>query len=231
VWAVQLYDVPHILGCMAELAACNAGAEIEVADSDRIVLDVVGKIVIALGHSSDENANAFILVKALDVVGDSYYGSLETQCDLPAVRWEMVGDGVFDHVDELLLRGSRADLVPMEELHHQTSKALECPRNAHRRANLNEDVLRCLYVYLEFAGLVNRRVKQGEETLVCDIWASFTDVSAHLPHHPDVVIAVEKSILVISSCHVPAASPMGHLVALESGIAEDNNQPLGALIA
>lgn len=216
---------------MTELAARNAGAEIEVADSDRVVLDVVGKVVIALGHGSDEDANALIFVKALDVVGDSYYWSLEAQCDLSAVRWEVVGDGVFDHVDKLLLGGSGADLVSVEELHHQTSKAFECPRNAHRRTNLDENVFRRLYIYLKFAGLVNRRVKQGEETLVCDIWASFTDVSAHLPHHPDVVIAVEKSVLVISSRHVPAAGPMGHLVALESGIAEDNNQPLGALIA
>jgi hypothetical protein len=150
---------------MAELAACNAGTKVEVADSDRVVLDVVREVVIALGHGSDEDAYAFILVQALDVVRHPYDRRLEAQGDLSAVRREMVGDGILDHVNEFLLGCGGADLVSVEKLDHQTCEALESTRDSHSRADFDEDVLSRLDVDLEFAGFIDRGVKEGEKTL------------------------------------------------------------------
>lgn len=59
---LHLEDSPDVLCCVAELAACNAGTEVEVADTDTVVLDGVRKVIIALGHSTDEDGNALVLV-------------------------------------------------------------------------------------------------------------------------------------------------------------------------
>ena len=53
----------------------------------------------------------------------------------------MVGNGVLDDFEELLLRGGGADGQFVQELDHQTSEALESTRDAHGRRDLDEDAL------------------------------------------------------------------------------------------
>lgn len=53
----------------------------------------------------------------------------------------------------------------MEQLNHQTGKALEGTRNANGRADLNEDTFGGVYVYLKLASLVDGRVQEREEAL------------------------------------------------------------------
>lgn len=88
---------------MAEFAAGYASAEVEVADSDGIVLDVICEAVVSFGHCTHENGNAFILLKALNVVPHPHHLSIETESDLSAIGREVVRDGIFNHLDELLL--------------------------------------------------------------------------------------------------------------------------------
>lgn len=99
----HLEDTPNILRSVTEFAAGNAGTEVEVADTDAIILDGIGKIIVALGHSADKDCDALVLIEAPDVVAQAHNLSIETESDLPAVGWQVIGDGVFDDLDQLLL--------------------------------------------------------------------------------------------------------------------------------
>lgn len=68
---VRLDDAPYVLGGVAEFAASNAGTEVELADGDGVILDGVGKVVVAFGHGSDEDSDALVGVQTLDVVPDA----------------------------------------------------------------------------------------------------------------------------------------------------------------
>lgn len=53
----------------------------------------------------------------------------------------------------------------MKQLNHQAGEALESSRNSDRRTHFDEDSLRRVDVDLQFAGLVDRRVEEGEKAL------------------------------------------------------------------
>jgi hypothetical protein len=147
---------------MAEFTACYAGTEVELANGDAVVLDVVREVVVALGHGTHEDSNALALVEASNVVADTYDFRVEAERDLAAICWEMIGDGILNDLDELLLGRGRADLVPMQQLDHETGEPLEGTWDAHCRADPDEHILRGVYVDLELARLVDWRVQEGE---------------------------------------------------------------------
>ena len=72
-----LNNIPHVLGGVAELAAGDAGAEAVVADADGVVLELVGEVVLAFGHGTDEDADALLQSEVGDVVSDSHDGCIE----------------------------------------------------------------------------------------------------------------------------------------------------------
>ena len=49
-----LDDVPGVFAGMAEFAACDAGTEAVITDTDGLVLESVGEVVFAFGHSTDK---------------------------------------------------------------------------------------------------------------------------------------------------------------------------------
>lgn len=53
-------DIPNILGCIAEFSARYAGAEAVIADTDRIVFDMISKVIVAFRHRSNKDTNALI---------------------------------------------------------------------------------------------------------------------------------------------------------------------------
>lgn len=65
-------DVPDILGGVAELTAGYTGTETEVADGNGVVLELIGKVIVALGHGTDEDADALLGSESLDVVLDTH---------------------------------------------------------------------------------------------------------------------------------------------------------------
>jgi hypothetical protein len=155
----RLYYSPYVLCGVAELAARYTGTEIEVADTDGVVLDGIGEVIAALGHGTDENTDALVLVQALDVVAHSDDLGIETEGDLPAVRGEMVCDRILNDLDELLLGGGGADHVSVEQLYHETGKALESSGYPDGRADLDQYVFVGLDVDLELSSLVDRRIQ------------------------------------------------------------------------
>lgn len=141
---------------MAKSAASNTGTQAEVADTDRVVLELVGEGVVTLGHGTNEDANALLGFELGNVVAHANDGRIETEGDLAAVGREVVGDRVLDDFEELLLRCGGTDRESVEELDHQTSEALEGTRNADSGADLDQDALCCVNVDLKFTSLVER---------------------------------------------------------------------------
>mgnify|MGYP000704612022 CR=1 FL=1 len=93
----NLNDVPDFFGGVAESAAGNTSTQAEVADTDRVILELVCEVVVALGHGTDKDANALLGGEIADVVAYTNDGSVETQSDLAAIGREVVGDGVLDN--------------------------------------------------------------------------------------------------------------------------------------
>lgn len=108
-----LHDVPDILGRIAELSTGYAGAETEVADTDRIVLERVCEVVLTFSHCTDEDADALLRSEIGYIVCYPHYVRIMAERDFAAIWWEMVGDWILDHFEKLFLRIGGADAKPM----------------------------------------------------------------------------------------------------------------------
>ena len=89
---------------MTEFAASNTGTEAEIADTDRFILEIIGKVVLPFRHGANENTDTFIWCETLNVVFDPDHFSLEAQCDFPAIRRKVIGNGILNDLQELFLR-------------------------------------------------------------------------------------------------------------------------------
>lgn len=152
----RLHDIPHVFGSVTELAASHAGTKTVVADRDRVVLEFVGEVITALGHGADEHANALVWLQTLDVVARPDHLGFEGQRDLAAIGRQVVGDGVLDNLEQLLLRVGGADRQPVQQLYHETGESLEGTGNADCRADFNQDALGGMDIDLQLAGFVDR---------------------------------------------------------------------------
>jgi hypothetical protein len=65
--------------------------------------------------------------------------------------------------------------------------------------------------------------------LVSDIRPGIADVTVHLAHDANVLIAVQERVFLISWASLPATAVDG-FVRFETGIGEDNDHPLGARV-
>jgi hypothetical protein len=144
---------------VAELAAGDAGRETVVANRDLLVDKLVSKVVSTLGHGADKDAYALVVAQGVDVFTDADDRRVEAERDLPAVRRQVVGDGVRDDLEELLLRVRSLDGQAVEKLHHQTREPLERSRDADGRRHLDQHPLRRLDVDLQLPGLVDGRIQ------------------------------------------------------------------------
>lgn len=102
-------NVPGVLGSMAKLAAGDAGRETEIADGDLLIDVCVGKVVGALSHGTDKDADTLIRVEPVDVAPDMGDRGVEAESDLAALGRQMFGDRVVDDAEQLLLRIGRPD--------------------------------------------------------------------------------------------------------------------------
>lgn len=64
-----------------------------------------------------------------------------------------------------------------------------------------------------------------------DVRSSITDVTVHLAHDTDVLVAVEERVLLLAvGTEAAGATAVRGLVRLEAGIGEDDNESLGVLV-
>ena len=105
-WYLMLWssnDVPNVFRRMTKLAASDTCTQAVIADTDGLVLEIVGKVILAFGHGTNEDTDAFIWGKALNVVFDSDNLCVEAQRDFPAIGRKMVGYRILDNLEELFL--------------------------------------------------------------------------------------------------------------------------------
>lgn len=158
-------DVPGFFGSMAEFTASHTSTQAEVADTDGIILEGISKVIMTLGHGTDKDTDALIRIQRLHIVCCSDHGGLETESHLTAVGGQVIGDGILDDLQQLLLRIGRADGEPVKELNHQPGKPLESPRNTHRGVHFNQNSLGGMDKNLKLASLVNGGIEKGQEAL------------------------------------------------------------------
>src|SRR3954467_5687489 len=99
-WMCSSNYVPNVFRRMTKLAASDTSTQAVIADTDRLVLEIVGKVILAFGLGTNKDTNAFIWCKALNVVFDSDNLCVEAQRDLAAIWRKMVGYRVLDNPEE-----------------------------------------------------------------------------------------------------------------------------------
>ena len=97
----------------------------------------------------------------------------------------------------------------MKQLDHETSKSLECPGYSNGWGNFDQDALGGVDVYLEFSCFIDRGVEEGKQALsssvsadasktaqethlMCNIRSSIANISSHLSHDSNMLIAVQE---------------------------------------
>lgn len=133
----RLDNIPDIFRRMAEFAACYARTERKVADTDRVILELVREIILTLCHGSNKNAYALLRPQICDVISNPYNGCVETQCHLSTVGWQVLRNRVLNDLEKFLGRGRAADGEAVEELHHKTGEALEGTWDTDGRRHFN----------------------------------------------------------------------------------------------
>ena len=97
-------DVPDVFGRVTKLATGDAGTETVIAETDLVVDERVGEVVVTFGHGADEDADALVGGQVGDVVPHPHDGGVVAKRHLPTTRRQMVGDGVLDDLEKLLRR-------------------------------------------------------------------------------------------------------------------------------
>jgi hypothetical protein len=77
----------------------------------------------------------------------------------------VVGDGVLDDLEELLLRVGGADGETVEQLDHKTGETLEGSGNTDGGVDFDQNSLGGVDEDLEATGLVDGGVKESQKTL------------------------------------------------------------------
>ena len=93
---LQLDDVPNVLHSIAEFAASNASAQAIVAYADSVVFEGVGEVIITFSHGTNENANALFWPYIFNVVLYPNDVGIVAECDLAAIGWKVICDGILD---------------------------------------------------------------------------------------------------------------------------------------
>jgi hypothetical protein len=167
-WYLMLWssnDVPDVFRRMTKLAASDTSTQAVIADTDRLVLEIVGKVILAFGHGTNKDTDAFIWCKALNVVFDSDNLCVEAQRDFPTIGGEVIGYRVLDNLEELFLRVCRSYGQFVEELDHEPSEALEGTRYPHCRADFDKHSFRGVNVDLKLSSFVYWRVQKSKQAL------------------------------------------------------------------
>lgn len=137
----------------------------------------------------------------------------------------MVGNGVLDHLQQLLLRIDGPDAQLVQQLHHQPRETLERTGDSDAGIDLYQHAPGSVYVDLQLSGLVDGRVQQRQETLVGYVGPGLGDVTAHLPQQALVVVTVQQRKL------VAAGAASVHLVGLQACLRQHHHQTLGGFVA
>jgi hypothetical protein len=88
---------------MTKFAAGNTSTKAVVTYADRLVLEGVGEIVLALCHGANKDTDALVGVKRVDIIPHSHDFGVETQGDFATFGREMISDWILDDFEQFLL--------------------------------------------------------------------------------------------------------------------------------
>jgi hypothetical protein len=147
---------------VTELAASHTGRQREVTDRNLLVYKRVGEVILTLGHSTNENADAVLRIHRFDPLTNLDKWRIEAQRNFATVGRQVVGDGVLNNAKQLLVGVGGADRQAVQKLYHETGKTLERSGNADWGRDLDQDALGGMDVDLELAILVDGGIQEGE---------------------------------------------------------------------
>lgn len=81
---------------MTEFTARNTRTQAIVADADGLVFESICEVVLAFGHGSDKNTDAFSFSEALDIVSYPNNFGVKAKRDFPTIRRQVIGYGILD---------------------------------------------------------------------------------------------------------------------------------------
>jgi len=146
---------------MTELAARHTRTEREIANTNRIVLELIRKVILPLRHRAHKHANTLLRSQSPNVVSNPDDFGVEAQRDLAAIRGKVLRDWVLNDFEQLFLGIDAADGEAVQELDHEASETLEGAGNADGGGDFDEDVFGGVDVDLELAGFVDGGVEEG----------------------------------------------------------------------
>jgi hypothetical protein len=65
---------------------------------------------------------------------------------------------------------------------------------------------------------------------VGDVWSGIADISVHLAHDANVLVAVEQRVLVVPRPAQAAAAAVRGLVGLKASIGKNDDEPFGVFV-
>jgi hypothetical protein len=100
---LQLNDVPDVLHGVAEFTTRYASTQAVITYADSVVLNAIGKVIITFGHGTNENAYALFRPYVLYIVFDPNDVGIIAKCNLAAIWWKMIRNGVLDDLKQFFL--------------------------------------------------------------------------------------------------------------------------------
>mmetsp|Transcript_5837 Transcript_5837/g.13808 ORF Transcript_5837/g.13808 Transcript_5837/m.13808 type:complete len:346 (+) Transcript_5837:13-1050(+) len=194
-------NTPQVLELMANLGATAGGAQAPWADRDGFfnVPRAKGRLPnwVAVCHGADHKhhrdlATPVVLLNLSRKLPQLHSATGNGEAEAAAAGRQVLLYGIGHHLHERLVCLRRPDLVPLQQLHRETSKALKGPRNAQGGMDFDEHVLCCVEEDQQLASLVQWAVQQGHEALVRDVRPHVGDVAAVLGADVLVVVAVQQ---------------------------------------
>lgn len=219
------YNVPELFERTAELATCHRSTQWVVADTDLLVNNAVGKVILAPRHGTDEDSYRMRLGQCGQELGQPDGRRIAGKSELDGVHRQVISDRILDDLEQLLRAVLTANGKLVQELHHEAAESLECAWYPNVRVHLNEYTFRCVDVDLEQASLVEWRVEEGQQALVCNVGPGISNVPARLRQDALVIVAVEQSVLDVALPAILVASAAAHTVRLQACLLENDEEP------
>ena len=102
------------------------------------------------------------------------------------------------------------------QLTHEPTKTFEGTRDSYVGVHLDQRALYSMNINLQPARLVQRRVEQGQEALMGDVWPGVRDVATRFCEDALMVVAVKQRVFCLTLAAVARVPGLTNLVRLQA---------------
>lgn len=79
------HNIPNLFGSVTELTTGHTGTKTVVTDTDALILEGIGKVIMTLGHGTDEDGDTLIRLQRLQIIPGAHQRGLKTHGHLAAI--------------------------------------------------------------------------------------------------------------------------------------------------